>query len=302
MKKRVGLGVLAGMGTGVFWGFPFLIPQVLSQVPSFQIAFGRFLFFGLMSLFWIKKVVQIIRGLAPRDRLQLFFLSACGFWFYTIVLFWSVQKTDGIISSLIVGLLPICIPLFTPGRRNSGFGFYLGLSILLIGLVNLFVAPLVNGASLKSPSLAGVLGLLACLGMWTWFAIANSRFLQARPEINRKDFASVIGFISLLCMLPLFFLKVDLDSFVHQEHFGLYLFCAAVLGVGSSWIANWLWNICSYHCPSEVSGPLIVSETIFGLLYSFVYEARLPHVYEGVSIVLFLLGVLITVRSQLRVG
>jgi drug/metabolite transporter (DMT)-like permease len=299
--KNPGLGIIAGIATGVFWGIPFLVPQMLPGFSSLEIAFGRFFFFGLISLLFIKPVLQIVRSLSLRDRFLLLLLSASGFWFYSILLFWGVQHTDGVLASLVIGLLPITIPLFTPGRTSGGWRFYAGLLLLLAGLVNLFVYPIVNADKvMKLPSVAGVVALFCCLALWTTFAILNSRFLQRNPQIPRKDFASVIGVVSLICIAPIFFLKVDLHQLVARDHAELYLISAVALGVGSSWIANWLWNICSFHCRPEVAGPLIVSETIFGLIYSFGFEHRFPHSFEMGSIVLFLVGVALVVTAPVR--
>lgn len=302
-EKKVGLGILAGISTGVFWGIPFLVPQMLGNYSSLEISFGRFFFFGIVSLIFIKKVWTILQKLSVKDRFILFLLSASGFWFYSTILFWGVQATDGIISSLILGLLPISIPLLSPGRKNSGPKFYLGLFLLLIGIVNLFAFPVLQGLKMvKDPSVSGILALLSCLCLWTWYAINNTRFLQRNPQINRKDVASVVGVISLFSILPIFLAQVNLGEFVQREDFSLYLVSSFALGFGSSWLANWLWNICSFHCPSEISGPLIISETIFGLLYSFFYQHRLPHIYESVSFGLFLVGVFVTVRSQMTIS
>ena len=300
-SKNLGLGILAGVSTGVFWGIPFLVPQILPGFSSLEISFGRFFFFGLVSLFFLKKVITILKKISTQDLFLLFLLSASGFWFYSTLLFWGVHATDGIISSLIVGLLPITIPLLSPGRKKSGVRFYAGLFLLLVGIVNLFAFPVVAGLKLiKTPSILGVFSLISCLGLWTWFAINNTRFLHRNPHIERKDFASVIGVISLVSITPFFLAQVNVSELIQRSDFNIYLMCSIALGLGSSWLANWLWNICSFHCPSEISGPLIVSETIFGLLYSFIYEARLPHIYEGASIFMFLIGVYLTVVSQMK--
>jgi drug/metabolite transporter (DMT)-like permease len=297
--KSVNRGILAGIGAGVFWGLPFLVPQVLHGVPAFELAFGRFFFFGLISLFWLKPVLRILAALSWRERLHLAALSALGFWLYTMILFYGVQATDGIFSSLILGLLPITIPLFSPGRKNSGPTFWAGLSLILSGLLALVFWPVWSGDHvLRTPALSGIAALLLCLTMWTAYAILNSRFLQAHPEIKRKDQASVMGVVSIGCMLPIFLIRTDLGEFIHQESFGLYLACSIALGVGASWFANWLWNICSFHTRSEVSGTLLVFETVFGLIYSFAYEGRPPHPHEGVVLLLFAGGVALTIRSQ----
>lgn len=299
--KKLGLGILAGISTGVFWGIPFLVPQLCPNFSALEIAFGRFFFFGLISFFFIKKVFHLVRGLNVRDRFLLLALSACGFWLYSTVLFWSVHATGGIVSSLVIGLLPVSIPLFTPGKKIGGFKFYGSLGILFLGLINLFAWPLMNETTtIAPPSALGIAGLITALAMWTWFAITNSKFLQRHPEINHKDFASVIGVISILSILPFFLATADFSGMASREGFSTYLIASIFLGLGSSWAANWLWNICSYHCPSEISGTLIVSETIFGLLYTFAYQKRAPHFYEACSIVLFMVGVFCAVTAQVK--
>jgi drug/metabolite transporter (DMT)-like permease len=152
----------------------------------------------------------------------------------------------------------------------------------------------------KTPSVLGIIALMACLALWTWFAISNSRFLQRNPQINRKDFASVMGVVSLLSILPIFLMQVNLRDLMIRSDFSIYLVSSMALGFGASWLANWLWNVCSFHCRPEVAGPLIVSETVFGLLYSFGFERRLPHGYEVLSISLFLLGVFLVITAPVR--
>lgn len=298
--KRVGFGILMGMSTGVFWGLPFLVPQILHQFSSFEIAFGRFFFFGIISFFFLKPVFRVIARLSWADRLKMMGLSVVGFWGYSIILFYGVQHTDGIISSLIVGLLPITIPLFTKGRKHSGFAFYFGLFLLLSALVNLFLYPVLNGLmAVKTPSVSGVIALVVALASWTIYPIANTRFLQHHTWIPRKDWSSLMGVVSIFCFLPIFSAQTNVGELVHRDGFSLYLTWCMALGFGSSWFANWLWNICSYHCPSEISGPLLVSEALFGLIYSFMFEGRAPRDFETVSIALYLLGVVVTIRSQM---
>jgi drug/metabolite transporter (DMT)-like permease len=47
-----------------------------------------------------------------------------------------------------------------------------------------------------------------------------------------------------------------------------------------------------------ISGSLIVSETIFGLFYSFIFQQRLPFLNEWIAIILLIGSVIITIRSQ----
>ncbi len=299
-KKSLTLGILAGASTGIFWGVPFLAPQVLVGYSSIDIAFGRFFFFGLMSLFFFRRGWSLFERFDFREKMKVLILSAIGFWFYSSVLFWSIQKTDGLISSLILGLLPVTIPLFSLGRKPGSLGFYFGLFLILAGLSVLVFYPLVNGESASGQrEWPGVVGLFSCLAMWTAFAIHNSRFLQERPWISRRDFSSLMGILSLVCLVPVFFFSGFGAELGHRSDLGIFVMISAVLGLGSSWLANWLWNISSTRCPSGISGTLLVFETVFGLLYTFLYQKRPPHPFEGVAVSLSLSGVIFAVRAQI---
>ncbi|MNY46200.1 Inner membrane protein YtfF [compost metagenome] len=65
-----------------------------------------------------------------------------------------------------------------------------------------------------------------------------------------------------------------------------------------SWFANLLWNSASRRLPLTLSGQLIVFETLFALLYGFVYLQRLPTLLESLAIALLIGGVLWAVRRH----
>ncbi len=294
-------GLIAGASTGIFWGLPFLAPQVLSGFSALEIAFGRFFFFGWVSLGFLGSVRRIWIGLALSDRVKLVLLSAGGFWAYSIALFWGIQRTDGIVSSLILGLLPITIPLFGGGRTARGLRVLPGLFMIFLGLVVLVLIPWIRqGGELRVHDPLGTLVLMGCLASWTWYAIANGNFLRTHPWISGKDLSSVMGVTSLIFMVPLLFAFSDPVGIVSRPGAGGYLAVAAGLGIGSSWFANWLWNYCSTRVPYSIAGTLLVFETVFGLLYSFLYEKRWPLVHETVAIVLCLMGVVWSVVAQLE--
>ena len=300
-EMRTGLGLLAGASTGVFWGVPFLVPQMLPGYSPFEIAFGRFFFFGLMGIFFLKRGISILAELNAMDRFRVFLLSAGGFWLYSSILFWAIRKTDGILSSLVLGMLPVTIPLFTPGRKSGGIGFYSGLFLIGSGLLLLFSGgDGSSGSSELSGRIPGVIGLFVCLGMWTWFSISNSAFLQRRKEISRRDFSSLMGLISLLCLTIVSVPELAQAHWEGRESLPLYLGFSVILGVGSSWFANWLWNVASVNLPSEISGTLLVFETIFGVLYTLIHHHRLPERHETIAILLCLSGVLLAITAQIK--
>jgi drug/metabolite transporter (DMT)-like permease len=70
------------------------------------------------------------------------------------------------------------------------------------------------------------------------------------------------------------------------------------LAVGGSWLGNALWNAASTRLPLTLSGQLIVFETLFALIYGFIYAQRLPRALEIAAIVLLVAGVSWSVRQH----
>lgn len=64
-----------------------------------------------------------------------------------------------------------------------------------------------------------------------------------------------------------------------------------VLGIIASWVATWAWNQTSIRLSVSMAGMMIVFETMFGLLYSFIYHATFPSILEWISIFFILQGV-----------
>jgi drug/metabolite transporter (DMT)-like permease len=69
------------------------------------------------------------------------------------------------------------------------------------------------------------------------------------------------------------------------------------LGLFSTFLATRLWNFASRVLPTGLVGQLIVSETVFALLYSFIYDVRWPHANEWIAMVAMVGGVLLAVQS-----
>ena len=300
MYQNQNKGISAGILAGVFWGTPFLVPLVLASFSSIDITFGRFLVFGLISCFALPKIIKLFRDFSLSDLFMLLALSATGFWLYTIVLFIGVKLTNGVIAAQIVGTLPLTITLFSNPRFN--YRLWLGLFSILLGMTTLLIVPLFNAdifhVTFQHIHPMGILVLLLALGMWTWFAIANARFIVKHPYVRALDYSSLMGILSLLCMLPIMAISHDFHALFINPNLNVFIFWCVVLGLGASWIANVFWAYCCKNTPSSVYGTLIVSETIFGLIYSFIFQHRLPYFYELISIALLITGVVMTVHSQ----
>ncbi|MEX3671133.1 hypothetical protein AB3X82_23360, partial [Paraburkholderia phenoliruptrix] len=74
-----------------------------------------------------------------------------------------------------------------------------------------------------------------------------------------------------------------------------FLGWAVAMGVAGSWLATWFWAIASRRLPLSLSAQLIAAETVFGLMYGFLFEHRWPSAVEWAGIALQLVGVAVAI-------
>ncbi len=137
---------------------------------------------------------------------------------------------------------------------------------------------------------------MAC---WTVFGLMNSAWLKRHTEINATDWANWLGCATGLGALGLWFLTGSepktLFSHVSIQY---YAIICIVTGVGSAWLATILWNFASQRLSASLCGQLIVSETVFALVYSYALDAQWPGALQVTACVLFLLGILATIKAH----
>lgn len=297
MYQNQNKGIIAGLISGVFWGTPFVVPMILHQYSAIDITMGRFIWFGFISLLFIRRTSKVFLNLELSEQLWLMFLATTGFWLYTLIIYTGILHTNGVIGALILGNLPVTIVLFSHPKINKRF--ISGLALVLIGVLALAIPNLLDNLN-PGLSLGGVLYLLLGLVMWTWFAIKNAKFMQRNYNLTTMDYSSIIGTINIIFMIPIYFYGyhknfVDMISLFSDLH---YVFWCAVVGIGASWIANIFWAYSAKNCPSSIGGVLMVSEMIFGLLYSLIYEMRLPVWNEVFASTFSIVGAIIVILSQ----
>ena len=68
--------------------------------------------------------------------------------------------------------------------------------------------------------------------------------------------------------------------------------------MGSAWLATVLWNMASQRLSASLCGQLIVSETLFALIYSFVWDDQWPTFLQASAGALFVAGILAGIRAH----
>jgi drug/metabolite transporter (DMT)-like permease len=297
-------GILAGLAAGALWGLVFIAPRALPDVGSSEVALGRYVFFAVGALISLPLMWRNVRSVLSGERLAMgFLLSLLGYSLYYVLLVGAVREAGITVSSLIIGLLPVTIALGSREKvRRKGL-FRSALALIILGVLLLNLEGLRSMETLFPPGskpLKGVMLSFLALACWTSFAVLNSRYLK-RHRINSLAWGNLLGILSclgILIWILLTGLSGGLPAWTEsQPILRHYLIWSAVLGLGATWLATWLWNRASHDLPTSLSGQLIVSETVFALLFGFIWESRLPTFLEGLSIVTLICGVLVGISA-----
>jgi drug/metabolite transporter (DMT)-like permease len=137
------------------------------------------------------------------------------------------------------------------------------------------------------------------VAVWTWYGIANGRFLAAHEEVPAGQWATVVGVATgavTLVALPVA-LPLSRPAADHTSVSG-FLVVAVVLGVVVSWVATWLWNAASARLSATMAGMLVNVETLSGYTYIYLVRGEWPPLGQVLGFALVLSGVVLVARQQ----
>jgi drug/metabolite transporter (DMT)-like permease len=297
-------GLAAGLGAGAFWGTAFVAPVIVPEFGSVDLTVGRFLACGLLSLGLL--LWAALRGgarwpTAPQARAALG-LSVLGYTGYYLLLVIAIQLSGAALPVLIIGTIPLWIMLLGKPQGLRWRSLLPGLVLTAAGIALMVRADLqgAHGAAGTGQSLwLGVLFASLATAAWTAFGLLNARWLARHPEVNSTLWANWLGVAAGLGALAIWAVAGSpLAELAAQPRLGLFLAVCVVTGVGSAWVASVLWNMASRRLSASLAGQLIVSETVFGLLYTFVWNGQWPAAVQWAACVLFVLGILASIRAH----
>ncbi len=300
---RIWAGIGFGMAAGALWGLVFLAPQLVRSFTPLEIAAARYLAYGLFAVVLIApRWRRLTRSLGRREWLALVWLSLLGNILYYVLLASAVQLGGIAMTSIIIGFLPVAVTLI--GSRDHGATPLSRLApSLILGTAGiLLIAWQSLGAidtGFQPGSLAGLACAIGALASWTAFAVGNARWLTRMRHLSSHDWNLLTGVatggLALLLLPP----ALLLGSGGHTGSEWLR-FAAVATGValGASIIGNACWNRMSRLMPLTLVGQMILFETLFALLYGFLWEQRLPTALESVAIVLVVASVLACVSAH----
>ncbi len=299
MRERLIAGVANGVAAGALWGLVFLAPQLLRDFSPWQLSASRYLGYGLVAaLVLAPRWRAVCARLGAAEWWALLRLSLLGNLIYYVLLGAAVQWAGVAATTLVIGLLPVVVTVV--GARSAGAvamsRLALPSALGVLGVVLVAVQALQGGASAGGSMASRAAGLLCAVGAllsWSAYSIVNARWLSHRPDLSGGDWSLltgvVTGALALLLALPAF-------VFDHTPHASAdwtrFWGVALMLAVFSSIIGNACWNRASRLLPLTLVGQMIVFETLFALLYGFVWEQRLPTMLEAIAICCLVGGVI----------
>ena len=300
------IGVLCGLLAGAMWGLVFIVPELLGAFSPLELAVGRYLAYGAMALaLLLPRLKSLLATLLPADYAALVRHALAGNIVYYMLLAAGVKHAGVGPTSLIVGMLPVVVTLI--GRKDHGAVplARLALPLLLVaaGIACINVDSFLHaGPAASAGEIAlGVACAAGALLCWSWYAVDNARYLKRNPQFSSAQWSALYGLSTGVLALLLgagawLFSSPALAA--PARDWQLFWTCNALLALGASVIGNQLWNVASRRTPVTLSGQLILFETLFALLYGFLYRGHGPRALELAAIVLLAAGVTWSVHAH----
>ena len=306
-------GVLYALLAGLMWGLIFVGPLIVPDYPAVLQSMGRYLALGLIALplAWLGRAR--LRQLTRQDWWTALALTLVGNLIYYVCLASAIQRTGAPVSTMIIATLPVVIPIFANllySQRDGKLSWLRLMPALVLiasGLLCVNVAELRQGLPDFSGWRYGSGIALATVSVvcWAWYALRNARWLRENPHQPPLMWATAQALVTLPVSL---FGYVAACLWLHAQTpdfalpFGprptVFISLMIAIAVLCSWVGALCWNVASQRLPTVILGPLIVFETLAGLLYTFLLRQEMPPILTLSGITLLVIGVVIAVRSK----
>jgi drug/metabolite transporter (DMT)-like permease len=295
-------GIFAGLLAGALWGLVFVAPRMTPGLSSVDLAAGRFLAYGAMSTLVLLLVPGRRRRPSGPQIGWALALSVLGFTGYYWLLVLAIRDAGTEVPTLIIGTIPLWVMLLGKPLGLRWAALLPGLALtaaglaLMIGTTRVHL-PLDSGH--RPEFMRGVGYALGAMASWTAFALLNAAWLHKHDEVTAADWANWLGVATgagaLLMWLTL---GTPARELVAHPGFALAAMVCVATGLGSAWLATILWNLASQRLSASLCGQLIVSETVFALIYSFAWDGQWPSMAQLAACVLFTLGILFSIKAH----
>jgi drug/metabolite transporter (DMT)-like permease len=302
--KALFAGILAGLSAGALWGLVFVAPRMVSGLSPVDFTAGRFLSYGALSAVMM---LLLRRAATPTvgQAMAATGLSVLGFTGYYLLLVYAIRDAGTEVPSLIIGTIPIWMMLLGIPMGLRWVTLIPGLILTTLGLALMVYAS--SGADASAMAAAasqgnfwrGVAFSVASMACWTAFGLLNAAWLKKHPDVGASTWANWLGVATGVGAFFLWWtVGTDLKTLKVLDGIDKIAIICIATGIGSAWLATYLWNIASQRLSASLCGQLIVSETIFALVYSFTWDGHWPGMLQLLACMLFIAGILASIRAH----
>ena len=300
-KSPIFWGAVLMLAANSLWALAYVAPLALPEASAVEIALGRFIVYGLLSaaLLNLGRAARL-----PLSVLALALLFAlAGNVVYYLLLVLGIQLAGAAMAVLIIGMLPVTISLVGQIRTDSRALRRLAFPLALFGggLLLFNAAKTDFFRDISQVSWIGLLCVVGSLVMWTWYAVANGRFLGRTRAVSATEWSSIIGLASLVVAavaLPAsWWLGLARDpTALTTAEFSKIALWSLLLGGGATWLGTVLFNMASKLLAMSIVGQLIVFEAVFGIAYLFAIVGDIPAPLELLGIAIAIAAVWLSIR------
>ena len=291
------------MGAGALWGLVFLTPELIKAFSPLQITIGRHLCYGVISalLLWPRRQALLARIKRP-EWLGLIWLSLVGNTLYYILLSSAIQLGGIAMTSLVVGFLPVAVTIIG-SRDQDAVPLRRLVPSLLLCVGGAFCigwqAMVLPASGSIQAQLVGLLCAIGALVAWTLYAVYNQRWLLRLDMVTAQEWSLLTGIVTGAQVLLLVPLALLLPQAAHSELEWLrFAAVSAGIAVLASIAGNALWNRMSRILPLTLVGQMILFETLFALVYGFIWEQRWPTLPETAAFLFVVTSVIACIAAH----
>ena len=277
----------------------------MEPVGPAYLVFGRYLFFGLLSVIVLIVHRRSAAEIGMRKALLALHLGIVGYVGFYLFFSFSAAIGGGALASIITGVMPAVVTIASNHitKQVSWRRLVAPIAITAVGLLVINIRTPASLSDITTTDLIATtaLALLAC-ALWSYFVVANGIVLRRTggPSIDNTTWTALIGVGALIGsfgLLPIAW-SMDATSPVgDQSALVRFLIVSVLLATLGSWCASWSWNRATGRLSTLLLGQLMALETLFGALFNLIWESRWPTIQELVGAALVTAGVIICART-----
>lgn len=288
------MGLGCGMAAGALWGFALLAPALIKPFGPIALTACRFASYGVFSLLLVlprwRKIMPLV---STRQWQALFILSILGNILYYTLLGAAIQLCGIAMPALIVGFLPVTVTIIGAFEHGAVPLKRLAPSIALstagMGCIAWQAFHIARHNPEKHGIVALVIGLVCAVGAllsWSAYAVKNARCLKQLEHLSNHEWNLLTGLVTGGLALLLFPFAFGLTEPCPDYGWARFILIASAVALLASILGNAFWNKMCRLLPLTMVGQMILFETLFSLLYGFLWEKRLPSPAETGAIIL----------------